>query len=314
MLAVAWCAGLVVRLWRWDALAGALALCALVALAAGLVRLARRDAVVVVDDEGILLPRLRSPRRIPWSQVASVPGRGRFAEVPHVVLVDQSLVHLPGVPPSLVPHLAAFAALRRSGEPAPAVHPRAPRAGAPDVSDLVGVYAEGAPALRSRGTRILTAVGVVTLVGVLGWATALAVRGDGEALLDLLPTAVVLLLYGVVAVRSPSTRVAPEGLVVRPGAFGSQQHAWSDVTSIAPAGRWDLHSGALLRDGRSLPLPGLPVEVARLLARAVSPDAAPPEAAVPSSPAPRQAAGPPRPGSDVDDGWDGPFRRGRPRR
>lgn len=307
VVAAAWAGGLLVRLWRWDALAGAVVATALVALAAWLVRLARRDLVLVVDDDGVRLPGGR--RRLPWSEVAAVPEAGRHAEVAYVVLADQRLVHLPGFPPSLVPHLAAFAAQRRSGAPTSAAGLPAPPTGAPDIGDLVRVYAEGAPALRSPGARVLAALGVAALVVILGRAAVMAVRGDGDALLDVLPSTLVVLLYGVVVARSPATRVTPEALVVRQGAFSSQTHAWAEVAAVRLPGRWDAHSSAALRDGRLVPLPGLPVDVARRLARALAPEG--PEH-VEDLEAPRspRSSPPRRPRTDVDETWEGPFRRG----
>jgi len=173
----------------------------------------------------------------------------------------------------------------------------------PELGDLRGTYRDH-PAVSARAVRVsrwLTALGVAVLVG---WVLLLVLTGRADDLGAPAQVAVIALLTGLSTQRTPWTRLTHEGVVVSRLPLARQRTPWSDVVSIRLPGRWDVHSCAVLRNGPPVELPGLPLEVAQRLARVVESMA--PAAPPPGPPPPR----PPRDGPG--EGWDGPFRRGRP--
>ena len=175
------------------------------------------------------------------------------------------------------------------------------------LGDLRGTYRDR-PAVSPRAARVsrwLTVIGVAVLVG---WALLVVLRGRAEDMAGPAQVAVIAVLTGLSTQRTPWTRLSDDGLVVSRLPFERQRHGWPEVADVRLPGRWEEGSTAVLHDGRLVPLPGLPVEVAERLSRVVAPDA--PDVARPGPP-----PQPPRSARDgSDEGWEGPFRRGHPRR
>lgn len=82
-----------------------LVLLGITAVAAAFVAVALRpDRLrVSADRDGLLLPRFRGPRRIPWSDVRAVRGMsGRWNDEPRLELRDGGTVKLPATVPAAV--------------------------------------------------------------------------------------------------------------------------------------------------------------------------------------------------------------------
>lgn len=135
-----------------------------------------------------------------------------------------------------------------------------------DVTEVEGRYGEGAARRTPRWLWwLLAALLVVVVVG----AVHAALHGELVRLLvNLLSPVTVTTLF---ALRSPRTTVTSEGLEVR-RYLSTERLPWSQVASVRPQGRWDVHGAALRTTGERVDLPWVPQEVLEVLAERLGGD------------------------------------------
>lgn len=116
-IAALWGAWFLYSVLRSNLVLGLALVVGVVAAAGVSLRLRRHGLAVVVTDEGVVMPwRLGRNRMVRWEDVESIPEVSRFDEQIHVIMRDQRVVYIPGIPPQRVREIGAFARAHGAGD------------------------------------------------------------------------------------------------------------------------------------------------------------------------------------------------------